>query len=451
MVAGANLTDTAGAAPSQALVVEVRDSSGAIPPLGTVVRFSSVGAGPYTYVYEALVESLTSTYFGTFATGNTDQAGRAGVLVKLGTKAGPARIVVAVPTLNLVDTARFTVNPGAAYRAFLTPVDTVLYVGKSFTLRGAVVDQWNNPRPDPVTWGSSGPGLTVSSVGAVNTSAAGRYTITARSAIGVSASSVSVVPQGRLATWSGASGGAGSIVTVDLDGSHQSTVATVNDGGIGAHPAWVPGSGTIVYTTVVNGLQTLYKIGPDGVETPFFATTPPNVTHEAEPTPSADGKWLFFSAYDPRCQVPTYCPYRAKIDGSAPELLSTMPSSYPAPSPDGSRLAFGAGYDGGTIKVLDVATRMESSWGVHGGAPAWSPTGNQIAYLGTGSLVWIMNADGTGAHELSPAVYAQAPISWSPDGKWIVVRGQSGVQLVDPVTAVAVPLVYATNFAPSLK
>jgi hypothetical protein len=91
LISGFNVTDTVGARPTTALLVEVRDTTGALVPLGTVVRFTGVPSS--TSLAEMLVENLTSTSFSTFAAAATDAAGRAGVLVQFGQVAGPMRVV----------------------------------------------------------------------------------------------------------------------------------------------------------------------------------------------------------------------------------------------------------------------------------------------------------------------------------------------------------------------
>ncbi|MDQ6633639.1 MAG: Ig-like domain-containing protein [Gemmatimonadota bacterium] len=445
-VAGANVTDTIQSILPQALLVEVHDSTGAIAPPGTVVRFESlIDQSRPSWAY---VEPLTSTFFGTFASAPTGQDGRAAVIVQLGYRAGPVRIVVSVPILGLVDTAHFTVTPGAAAQVHITPIDTTLATGKSYTLTGGVTDRFGNTRSDPVTWSASGPGITVSSAGVVTTVAAGRHTITASaSALGTGTASVSVVPQGRTVVW-GSPYSTGSIYTIDLDGTNRTDVATVNDGGIGSNPAWIPGTNTIVHSHYVNALQTLHKVDAGGgAASPFFAAQPPNVSHEAEPVPSADGQWLYFSAYDTRCNSSAYCLYRSRIDGSAPELLgsfisSTDPSWRPAPSPDGSKVAFmlGGPYGTGTIKVFDVATKTTSSWGLPGEAPVWSPDGAQIAYVSNTGGINLITPDGSITRTLAPGYGFGRPLGWSPDGKWIV--GQSGgmLQLIDVAGGAVLPL-----------
>jgi hypothetical protein len=434
-VAGA--TDTIGASLTEALVVEVHDSTGAIAAAGTVVLLDAVPA-PEFRGSEVLVEPLTSaTSYGEFGSSLTDGTGTARVHVKLGTIAGTARLLVTVPALGLQDTVRFTVTPGNAAGARVLPADTTVYPGTSFTLRGTIVDRKGNPRPDPVIWSDSGSGITVTGAGVVTATAIGRYRVKVGS-VPTDSGWVSVVPRGRLAAagfWPDAK-----LVSLDVDGSHQITLATLTDGGVGIHPVWIPGTNTIVYATVVDGTRTLYTVDADGgVPRPFFATRPATMTAQAEPTPSADGKWLFFVAFDTRCSARDYCVWRARIDGSSPELLVATPSQYVAPSPDGSKVAY---VGGGAIKVLDIATGTTSTWSVTGTALAWSPDGSQIAYVSPSSTATVAAPDGSGARALL-AVNPGMISSWSPDGKWLVMQ-RAGSTLVDAATGAALPLSYTT-------
>jgi hypothetical protein len=444
----ANARDTIGARIAQALVVTVRDAAGAVPPAGTVVQFAAVVSPAFRG--EALVKPVNGAAFTGLATSPTDDGGQASMLIVLGTMAGTARVVVSVPTLGVVDTARFTVMPGNAYGPLVTPADTALYAGKSFTLRSGIVDRAGNPRPDPATWSAPDAGVTVTGAGVATAGTViGRYRIIATGMGMADTGAVSVVPPGRLAAWSGALG-TGTLTTVDVDGSNETALATVNNGGIGIHPAWIPGTSSVVYTTLTGNVHTLYVVGPGAAPKPFFAAAPPTVTDQAEPTPSADGKWLYFSAYDTRCAANDYCVLRARVDGSAPELLVATPSRNPAPSPDGSRVAY---YDNTRIRVLDVATKTTSSWSVAGYQPAWSPDGSQIAFLDPSGAISLVAPDGTGARVLSPAVVSISGPTWSPDGKWLLARPNTGkAALVDPVTGATLPLGYfGTRLPASMK
>jgi Tol biopolymer transport system component len=446
-----NVSDTIDAAIPQALVVEVHDSTGGLAPAGTVVRFTAVPGPQLFRGPEVYVQALTSPSYSDFATGLVDQAGKTGVLVRLGTVAGAGRIAVSVPTLGLLDTVRLTVKPGNAVRVLVTPADTALYVGKSYTLRGGTADRWSNPRTDPVTWTSSGGGVSVTSAGVVTATTFGRYQIRADGVLGGVPGNgigwVSVVPTGRFAALA-VTGNYQSlnVLSVDVDGSNRTTLATATDGGIGVHPAWIPGTSTVVYTTVDGPYQKLYSVGSDGVAKLFFATTPPNVTHQAEPTPSADGKWLFFSVYDTACVDYDYCIARSKIDGSGYELLATAPSRQPAPSPDGSKVAFMTPNDQ-QIRVFDVATKAASTWSVGGTVPAWSPDGTRIAYRNYSGGVSIVTPDGA-AQSVPGGVFTYGSLAWSPDSKWLILQNNGGPALVDPTTGISLPLGYSSNMTP---
>src|SRR5205823_11128300 len=167
IVYGDGVSDTVLTKPAQALVVEVRGENG-LPAVGTVVRFQPLpidSANPYSLgVY---VAPLTSPNFFPFVADSADGRGRASVLIELGSRAGAARLVVSAPEFGLQDTARFTVLPGRAAHVMVQPRDTALYVGRAFQSRAVVTDQFGNPRPDPVTYGAIGSGLTITPGGRI--------------------------------------------------------------------------------------------------------------------------------------------------------------------------------------------------------------------------------------------------------------------------------------------
>ena len=450
LISGFDVTDTVTARPTAALVVEVHDSSGAVAPQGTVVRFTAVNNGATP---EMLVQSLSSTSFSTFAAAETDAAGRTGVLVQLGTIAGTARIVVAAPTIAVQDTARYTVLPGNASRVLLSPSDTALYTGRNFTLRGGVVDRFNNVRTDPVTYTVTGPGVSVTNTGVVSASAIGRYTVTATAGTSSSSTGISVVPQGTLAATRSTANGL-RIISVALDGSGLKDLTSVSDGGIGPRPKWMPGSNSIIYSHYDGTNQILRIVDQDGRVTPFISSPPATMTHQAEPSPSPNAPVVYFSAYDTRCSDIFYCLYRSARDGSAPELLGTLiaPNQVtwrPSSSPDGSRVAFVT--TGTVIKVFDYPSKSVLGWGIAGQHPSWSPDGTRIAFVQQfgGSLRVINAADGSGQRVISPAnrTYTEGSISWSADSKWVVAKSNAGtLDLIEVDTGTMLPLGYTTSY-----
>src|SRR5262245_50823670 len=120
ILAGANLTDTIGTQPTQGLAVQVRGPNGG-PESGVEVRFDA------SFTISLMrVGAVGQSSPGIVAAATTDANGRAVALVRLGDRSGAGFIVVSVPLFALTDTARYTVQPGAAVRVSISPRDTVL-------------------------------------------------------------------------------------------------------------------------------------------------------------------------------------------------------------------------------------------------------------------------------------------------------------------------------------
>ena len=164
---------------------------------------------------------------------------------------------------------------------------------------------------------------------------------------------------------------------------------------------------------------------------------------KTSPDISPDGSHVIFSAYDAPVQV-----WEASIDGGDPELLSTDCSGVPAEcmdadpaySADGKRIAFLRATEtssalairdltSGAVTILEP-TQISSS-DVWLAQPSWSPDGTQIVYHKvvhdpaqdkfTDSSIFIVNADGSGLHELDlPSDTPWGDADWSPDGTRIV-------------------------------
>lgn len=143
--------------------------------------------------------------------------------------------------------------------------------------------------------------------------------------------------------------------------------------------------------------------------------------------------------------APAGAPGRKLTDGPA--------DTDPAPSPDGGRLAFVHKADpadaGGELWVVEVSTgaakRLVDSAALvpkfeddrpQAGSPQWSPAGDRIAFLktGTGGGGFLLTADARTGAVQAPAtpLYADADFSWAPDGSRIAwVGGRSDVSPVD--------------------
>jgi serine/threonine protein kinase len=120
-------------------------------------------------------------------------------------------------------------------------------------------------------------------------------------------------------------------------------------------------------------------------------------------------------------------------------------------SPDGKRFAVhrheGAGGDNwvydlsqGRLQRITFDTTQENQ------SPIWSPDGKRIAFASSRNnkfAIYAKLADGTGADELMTESDApKTPMSWSPDGKWIVYwqSGQAGDIWAIPVSGDKKPM-----------
>jgi Tol biopolymer transport system component len=111
-------------------------------------------------------------------------------------------------------------------------------------------------------------------------------------------------------------------------------------------------------------------------------------------------------------------------------------------APDGKQMALSFG----TLEVSDIYTvtfenqvtrRLTDSHAAYA-KPAWSPNGKQIAYLSLPSQgteeqdagVYIMDAAGSSKKRLS--AMSASSVTWSPDGKQLLLQSAAGILLTDP-------------------
>jgi len=109
-------------------------------------------------------------------------------------------------------------------------------------------------------------------------------------------------------------------------------------------------------------------------------------------------------------------------------------------SANGKRVLFTARGEVFDAPVKDgITLDLTHTPGAHEREAAWSHDGKQVAYISDQSgeeAVWVRNADGTGARQLTTQVYGRlyAP-KWSPDGSAIVFcDSESRIQLVNVKT-----------------
>jgi serine/threonine-protein kinase len=103
-------------------------------------------------------------------------------------------------------------------------------------------------------------------------------------------------------------------------------------------------------------------------------------------------------------------------------------------APDGRRVAVGVGLASGTlgiwIKQLDRGPFTRLTFGGQDRRPAWSPDGRVVAFVRDSlnySSIFARPTDGSTADGLLARLDRQVQeITWSPDGRWIIMRTDNG-------------------------
>ena len=147
-IAGENVTDTIDAPLSQALHIVVRDTAGRAMP-GVAVRFSSVRVArpDGTTAPSVLVGDVGAAGVSSFVSVTTSADGEALARIVMGRVAGAGAVAIEVPQIGISDTARYTVEPGAATQVVLPVADTTIEVGYALALTGRIEDRYGNTRP----------------------------------------------------------------------------------------------------------------------------------------------------------------------------------------------------------------------------------------------------------------------------------------------------------------
>ena len=192
----------------------------------------------------------------------------------------------------------------------------------------------------------------------------------------------------------------------------------------------------------------------------------PQAAPVPEPFPSKvvwtpDGKHIIFSrGFQGIFRVDVAGSELRLIPENAPLGTAASPGyALPALSPDGIRLAFVARPSGlaqsATIMVSALdgtgARRLtqDEKFNTH---PAWSPNGEEIAYISDGKLT-VMRADGTSVRVLALSVKVlNAAPAWSPNGSRIAFVGvQDDTEYLNAVYAVRPDGTELTNLGPTVS
>ncbi|HKW91024.1 MAG TPA: hypothetical protein VJX92_03935, partial [Methylomirabilota bacterium] len=439
IVSGANVSDTVLSIFKPPLTVQLLD--GNLQPMsGQTVYFNTNG-----FVLVAPIDDPGFVINRLPVT--TDASGDASVWVEAKQYADTGKVVIVAPSGQSVD-LYYTVLPGAPALVRADPKDTTLYVGGSETFRPYITDAYGNRLGVSPTYQyqSLNNALTISAPGKATGATIGRGSVVV-SALGFTDTVwASVVPKGRLAAQHGY------IMVMNLDGSGLDTIPGSNPAGRSLD--WSALSGTFVLDVDFPAIL----VSMDMTGHTRHVVTDALMRSEFYPRYAHDGSFISFAGVDSLTNC--WGVWRVHPDGTALEHVvadtvdcgpyvyqaGPSPDYASSPSPDGTRLVYvgvrSIPYVGGIIRVRTFATGADTSLGVAGDFPRWSPTGDWIAYDSLGTLM-LIHPDGTGRQSLlyrGYELYFSPAVSWSPDGQWLVYHTYDRLALVQVATGLKLPL-----------
>jgi serine/threonine-protein kinase len=160
----------------------------------------------------------------------------------------------------------------------------------------------------------------------------------------------------------------------------------------------------------------------------------------------------------------------SKRDGSSTVFDPSWSGAFNsfALSPNGRQVAVGVSTPGAGldiwIKQLDRGPFTRLTFSGRDRRPTWSPDGRQVAFIrdsASGGDVWVRAADGGGAERrLTKLGRALQEVSWSRDGRWLLVRTETGaagngdvlaVSALGDTTVVPIAATTASELQPSLS
>jgi hypothetical protein len=439
IISGAGQTDTIHAVLPQPLVVEIRDSIGA-PVSSRTVIFTTIGVS---------VGPVGQQIFGISMSTVTDSTGRAQCRVKLGGTAGLEALTVGIGGSVVTGTVFFTATHGAPALFTLSPRDTAVPPGGSYTLKVVeITDRGGNPLLGLVpTFSATGASVSADGLVTVPNTSPLRAKVVVSYQNASDTAKVSVYPRIPMVIarqdMGDASGNlpGSSVVRINSDGTGSTLLTRTTD--VSISPSSVAATPSVVYYRGDPSVNSkLWVVQPNGAPRLLL---PGQSRTEAWPRLSFDGNWVYF-ARDMKSL------WRVRIDGTGLDSLTSFATnrSYQAPaiSPDGRSVAI---EDSSGLQIVDVTTKAKRTLPITCTSPSYSPDGTSIACASPVD-VFVMRTDGSGRRVV--ATFGEfggqdgySGTDWSPDGKWLLVTLPSYPELVEVATGTEIPLQALSNRA----
>src|SRR5262249_6082466 len=212
---------------------------------------------------------------------------------------------------------------------------------------------------------------------------------------------------GRIAFWDF---NTGQIYAVNPDGTGLAQLTRVAQGQTAADPAWSPDGRHIAFSSDMSGAVRLWIMDANGRHAHMVAGDRPHAT-DFHPSYTPDGRRLVFS----RCVGEACAISSIGVDGTQRRALTRLHHDVfdirASVSPDGRQIAFTRFNANGIIGQVYVMNADGSGAhavtppAIEGSGPDWSPTGKLITFTSNccrpGSNIYVMHPAGTGIRQLT--------------------------------------------------
>ena len=207
------------------------------------------------------------------------------------------------------------------------------------------------------------------------------------------------------------------VFLINADGSEPKNLTLSNC--FNSFPCWSPDGQTIAFVSDFDGCMNIYTMNASGNNTKQLTKSKKPTLH---PSWSPDGKQIVFSRNikgGPHVFI-------MDADGENEKLIMAKAAD-PTWSPDGKKILFASDRSGVGVRVyvmdVDGANVIELTFNTNKRGhtfPAWSPDGKKIAWAdlaGEDLEIFVADADGRNAKQLTMLGGINTYAAWSPDGK----------------------------------
>ena len=230
-------------------------------------------------------------------------------------------------------------------------------------------------------------------------------------------------PDGKRMVFISVSLGREQLFAMNLDGSDP--VQLTRDDADHEDPAWSPDGSTIAFVWIQGAVERIYLMNADGTNP--RPLTPPGV-RTIHPNWSPDGTRVAYCTDDdlkPPYKNPAAIFSIEVRGGRITRLISGGINTYPAWSPDGREIAFRrmVGEMNSEVFLANAdgsGARNLSNHPAFDGWPAWSPDGKRIAFASNRNAnyqIFVMNRDGTDVRLVANTEGRATAPQWAKDGK----------------------------------